>query len=169
MSRNHDPWKEPPGRRIAGLAFLHRAQPGMPREFLMLKRATDGRWILPGGMADAAETAVSACMRHTLEAVGMTVSPFRVLTVDHVSANPRDGSAEGLNVVFDCGPATSRQITQHMRVSEYFADHRWVDIERVRDIACGYEQRRLIAVDRAVRTGSTHYLNDGRPATALAA
>lgn len=99
MSINDDPWKQPPGRRIAGLAFLHRAKADKPREFLMLKRAKDGRWILPGGMADAGETAVSACMRLTLTEVGMTVSPSRVLTIDHVSANPRNDSTEGLNVV----------------------------------------------------------------------
>ncbi|MGP8300687.1 NUDIX domain-containing protein [Streptomyces inhibens] len=168
MSINHDPWKQPPGRRIAGLAFLHRPVAGKPREFLMLQRAHDGRWILPGGMAEAGETAVSACMRHGLGEVGMTLSPTRVLTIDHVSANPANGSAEGLNMVFDCGPVSSRQLTQHLRVSDYFAHHRWVDIETMRDIADGYQQRRLLAIDLAMGTSTTHYLNNGRPATAAA-
>lgn len=54
-------------------------------------------------------------------------------------------------------------------MSDYFADSRWVDIERMRAIADGYQQRRLLAVSLAMGTGTTHYLNDGRPVTALAA
>ena len=54
-------------------------------EVLLIRRADDGRWAMPGGWVEPGETPAEAAVRETAEETGLTVS---VLMLAHTSHRP---------------------------------------------------------------------------------
>ncbi|HEX2589477.1 MAG TPA: NUDIX domain-containing protein [Gaiellales bacterium] len=63
-------------------------------EVLLIRRADDGRWAMPGGWVEPGETPAEAAVRETAEETGLTVS---VLMLAHTSHRP-----ESIHHTFHC-------------------------------------------------------------------
>jgi 8-oxo-dGTP pyrophosphatase MutT (NUDIX family) len=66
-----------------------------------------GRWLMPGGGAELADSPRKACERELSEELGIDIAPGPLLAVDWIPARSQ-GFAE-LIYVFDCGRLTKQQ------------------------------------------------------------
>lgn len=72
-------------------------------EILLVRRADDGRWSLPGGAIDPGEQPADAAVRETYEETGVHVVVDRVAGVAlHPVAYPNGDDCQYLNVWFRC-------------------------------------------------------------------
>ncbi len=105
------------------------------RRVLLVRRADDGRWAMPGGWVDAGETAAQAAMRETLEETGLVVE---ALALVHVAA--RTGS---VHLTFGCRVAGGR-----LRASAEARDVRYWDAHAVPAWHADHRERMQAALER---------------------
>jgi 8-oxo-dGTP diphosphatase len=88
----HDP-AAPPATSMTPSAFAIVRDDA--NRVLLVRRADDGRWELPGGRVDLGETAVAAAERETAEESGVTVKVTHLAGLycdpGHVIVNPATG------------------------------------------------------------------------------
>ncbi|MGK5496422.1 NUDIX domain-containing protein [Streptomyces sp. URMC 125] len=148
----------PPGRRYGSVA-LCRDRDGA---VLMLHPDHKAGLILPGGCAAAGEWPHDACVRITEEETGLRVMPEHLAAVDFIPANPDNGSAEGVNFVFDCGVfPTGTEVTLP---EKGFRGYTWVPVGDLEALAPSYQARRIRQALSASAKGRTAYLVQGVPA-----
>ena len=95
-----------------------------PSELLVLRRADDGLWCLPGGWVEVGESLVDAATRECHEETGVHVELAGVVAV--TEKGPRDGKGivSQANVLFAAAAiAAGASIT----LSHEHIDHRWID------------------------------------------
>jgi len=115
---------------------------------------------IPGGMVEADEAPLDACIREVREELGLDLAVGRLLVVDW---KPRHGVwGETILFVFNGGVLTDGQITSiKLQPDELRAIHRLT----IADIAGRVRpsmHRRLAQAECAVRSGGTSYLQFGR-------
>ncbi|NJC73642.1 NUDIX domain-containing protein [Planosporangium thailandense] len=72
-------------------------------QILLLRRADDGRWSLPGGAVDPGEQPADAVVRETYEETGVHVAVEHIAGVAlHPVAYPNGDQCQYLNVWFRC-------------------------------------------------------------------
>ncbi|MCU4750252.1 NUDIX domain-containing protein [Streptomyces sp. G-5] len=149
----------PPPRRIGALALIRSADAD-GAVLVVEKRYRSGRerYGLVGGGAHGGESAAAACAREVLEETGLTVVPRRVLAVHYMPA--RSGSAEGYNVVFDCG--TVDRSTPITLPPDELVGYRWLSPDRFDDVLAPYQALRVRASVEALSTGRVLFL-EGHP------
>lgn len=83
----------PKKRMGAGCLFFDRTG-----RLLLLKPTYKDYWLLPGGVVEANESPLQACIREIKEEIGIEYQPQRLLCIDYVSANKTH--SESLQFVF---------------------------------------------------------------------
>lgn len=82
---------------------------------LMIRRADDGSWGLPGGYLDLGENAASAVVREVREETGVDVAPVWLLGV-HAEPEPwvypNGDQTQSVVAIFECSP-TGKMVTEH--------------------------------------------------------
>jgi 8-oxo-dGTP pyrophosphatase MutT (NUDIX family) len=103
---HHDP-AAPPARDLVAAAYAVVRDDG--GRVLLVRRADDGRWELPGGRIDVGETASAAAVRETAEESGVAVTVTGLAGVfsdpGHVLVYPGEGARQQLAVCFHAVPA----------------------------------------------------------------
>lgn len=93
---------------------------------LLVRRADDGRWAVPGGYMEPGETFKEACSREVLEETGIHVRPVRLIAVytsPHVLLEYPDGNRLQLVVLhFAAHPVGGELRASHETTEvEYFS------------------------------------------------
>jgi 8-oxo-dGTP diphosphatase len=115
---------------------------GPDGDVLLLRRASNDRWDVPGGRLGASEDVVSGLRREVREETGLDVTVDEPIYTDAWETDDGDGRYA---VVFRC-TADSRAV----ELSEEHADWQWIDPGRaVDDILSPSELR--TAIDRAAK------------------
>jgi ADP-ribose pyrophosphatase YjhB (NUDIX family) len=71
-------------------------------QLLVIRRADNGNWALPGGWADLGETATQSVARELLEETTLDVTVGDVINVDTVLAGPDRGPHTAVHVTYHC-------------------------------------------------------------------
>ncbi|WP_323746013.1 NUDIX hydrolase [Catenulispora pinisilvae] len=145
-----------PSKRVAAGALLRDGQ----GRILMVEPIYKPTLEIPGGVVEADEPPLDACVREVWEELGLDLAVGRLLVVDW---KPRHGVwGEIILFVFDGGVLTDDQIAGiKLQPDELRAVHRLA----VTDIAGRVRpsmHRRIAQAEHAARSGETFYLQFGR-------
>ena len=126
---------------------------------LMVEPTYKEHWEIPGGAAEAGETAVECCRRECQEEIGMPIEVGRLLVLDHQIHGGDRG--DSIMFVYDGGvlsdPSAIRLPADELR------SYRFVEQSRLRGITTERLSRRVkFAVDALTR-GICHELDNGVP------
>jgi ADP-ribose pyrophosphatase YjhB (NUDIX family) len=77
-------------------------------ELLVIRRADNGRWALPGGWADLGQTAAESVARELREETLLEVTVGDVINVDTVLAGTTDGPHTAVHVTYHCTVTAGR-------------------------------------------------------------
>jgi len=79
---------------------------------LLIRRADDARWALPGGLAEVGESPSAAAVREAYEETGLVVRAVRVLGVfDNRSAGYGHGALHVYHLLFECEQTGGELVT----------------------------------------------------------
>lgn len=117
---------------------------------LLIRRADDGLWAMPGGAYDMGEAPVEGAVRETLEETGYVVEPVDLVGV-HDSRYCGSRSALQLyHFVFLCRPVGRAEMTTPHEVT----DVRWFGPTDLPELSPGHADR-IAAVFRFLKDGRT--------------
>ena len=118
-------------------------------------------WELPGGIVEPGESPRTACEREITEELGISLAPGRLLVVDWL--HPHLGWEDALEVVMATEPLTPEEVAAIRPDGvEILAAH-WLALDEACERVAPYAAGRLRQAWQAIRTGGTHYLEDGQP------
>jgi ADP-ribose pyrophosphatase YjhB (NUDIX family) len=142
----HDDPAAPPATTVVPSANVVVANHA--REILLIRRADNGNWALPGGAMNLGESLVDAARRETAEETGVRVQITGLVGIytnpRHVILYTSDGEVrQEFSVVF-----TARPIGGQPRPSDEASEVRWVPPDRVGGLA----------MDRSMWMRIAHYL-----------
>lgn len=146
----------PAKRMAAGALFLSDDD-----RLLIVKPWYREHWHLPGGMVELDESPRQACARETLEELGLSVAPLRLLCVDYTSAV--EDFSESLQFVFWAGRIDTAQLGAIQLQTEELTEWRLVTVAEASALLAPRITRRLPACLDALASGVTLYLEDGQP------
>lgn len=143
-------------KRIAAAALI-RDEAG---RFLLVEPTYKHTWLLPGGVVEANEDPLAACVREVHEELGLSVVPGPLLVVDWV---PRHGVwGDSLQFIFDCGRLDGDQ-ANHLKLQETeIRSAEFVTLERATALTPPSLGRRLAVALAAADRGQPTYLRFGR-------
>ncbi|MFF9193788.1 NUDIX domain-containing protein [Streptomyces sp. NPDC014779] len=129
------------------------------RPFQLRAVQADESWQWPGGNMDPGETPWETALRECREETGMvfTGAP-RLLAADFTAARGADWPANHIGFVFDGGELTDEQIAAVVLDPAEHSAYRVGSLDEWEREMSPRGFRRLAAVDRARRTGTTVYL-----------
>jgi ADP-ribose pyrophosphatase YjhB (NUDIX family) len=142
----HDDPAAPPATTVVPSANVVAANHA--REILLIRRADNGNWALPGGAMNLGESLVDAARRETAEETGVRVQITGLVGIytnpRHVILYTSDGEVrQEFSVVF-----TARPIGGRPRPSDEASEVRWVPPDRVGGLV----------MDRSMWMRVAHYL-----------
>ena len=121
-----------------------------------------GRWLMPGGGAELADSPRQACERELREELGIEVTPGPLIAVDWIPA-PSQGFAE-LIYVFDGGRLTRPQIESIRLPEGELTEYQFMTMPDAVARLTPADGRRLMAAREAARAGhGPVYLEHGSP------
>jgi 8-oxo-dGTP pyrophosphatase MutT (NUDIX family) len=118
-------------------------------------------WDLPGGMAEANESPLTATLREISEELGFTASAGRMLCVDWVP--PHGPWDDLLAFIFDGGTLNKAQISSLRLADGELRAFEFCDEREARGRLRPRAWRRAAAALEALVTGNVLYLQDGHP------
>ena len=122
-----------------------------------------GRWLMPGGGADLADSLRRACERELSEELGIGITPGRLLAMDWIPAASQ-GFAE-LIYVFDGGRLTQQQIAAIRLPEGELTEYQFMSMPDAVARLTAADGRRLMSAREAARAGrGPLYLEHGSPA-----
>lgn len=146
----------PAKRMAAGALFFDECG-----RLLLVQPTYKEEWEIPGGVVEADESPLHACVREVREELGISCPHLRILTVDWTP--PRPDHTEGLMVVFDGGKLSKSQIDRITTPDDELYGYSFHTLDGARDLVSQEMARRLKASMAALRCGNTIYLEDGYP------
>jgi 8-oxo-dGTP diphosphatase len=125
---------------------------------LLVKPTYKPGWEIPGGMVEANESPMQACIREAREELGLEIKVGRLLCLEYVAANP-----ERLLFVFDAGVISDLEIGRIVFPPDELSEFRFVTLEESQELlperlALRVRQS-LIALEHPPQTV---YLENGR-------
>lgn len=129
-------------------------------DVLLVRRVymPDRPWGVPGGIIEAEESPLTACLREIAEELGVPASPRALLVTDWVpSAPPR---TPALHWLFRVEVPSEEFVLPEEELSGWA----WVPPEKLEEYLVGGTARRMVAgVDVDDRSGGPVYLENGHP------
>lgn len=123
-------------RGAAGALLYHGAR------VLIVKPTYKDTWNLPGGVIDALESPLAACLRECQEELGIAVQIDRLLIVDWV-AEPFPGAHDALKFIFG-GPELDALTLQRIVLpAQELSEWRLVDPEQAATLMVDSDGRRF--------------------------
>ncbi|WP_131741584.1 NUDIX domain-containing protein [Actinomadura roseirufa] len=126
---------------------------------LLVKPTYKEGWFLPGGVIEANESPLSACVRECEEELGFVPRLDGLACVDWGS--PR-GGVDSVNVFVFGGTITGAEAAAIRLPPEELSDHVLVAPEKVPELAPPHIARRMEPSLRAMAERRAVYLEDGR-------
>ncbi|MFC5745477.1 NUDIX domain-containing protein [Actinomadura rugatobispora] len=126
---------------------------------LLVKPTYKEGWFLPGGVIEAGESPLAACVRECEEELGLVPRLDGLVCVDW--GPPRDG-VDAVNVFVFAGAITAAQIGAIRLPPDELSDHVLVSPEKVAELAPPHIARRMPPSLRGMAEGRAVYLEDGR-------
>lgn len=146
-----------PGKRI-GAGLLCR---DADDRVLLVQPTYKPTWELPGGVVEAGESPAACAAREVREELGLDLPIGRLLVVDWLPVRPP--KTEGLMLQFD-GGVLDDGVTRRFRLpSHELAGWRWFSGAELDEVLPDHMARRTRVALVAARSGSTAYLEWGRP------
>ena len=143
-------------KRIAAAALI-RDEDG---RILLVEPTYKPTWLLPGGVVEANEDPLAACVREVHEELGLDLVPGPLLVVDWV---PRHGVwGDSLQFIFDGGRLTTRQAANLQLQASEIRSTEFVTLDRARTLTPPSLGRRLESALTAADRGQPTYLRYGR-------
>jgi 8-oxo-dGTP diphosphatase len=93
-------------------------------KFLLVKPTYKPGWEIPGGMVEANESPVQACLREAREEIGLEVNLGRLLCVDYVGV--QIAPLERLMFVFDAGMISDFEVARIVLPPDELSEFRFV-------------------------------------------
>jgi 8-oxo-dGTP pyrophosphatase MutT (NUDIX family) len=125
---------------------------------LLVKPTYKGGWFLPGGVIEAGESPLSACIRECGEELGFIPDLAGIVCVDW--GPPRDG-VDAVNIFVFGGRVTGAQVADIRLPADELSDYTFIAPDDVADFVPAHIERRLGPCLRAVGGGRVAYLEDG--------
>ncbi|RAY11096.1 NUDIX hydrolase [Actinomadura craniellae] len=125
---------------------------------LLVKPTYKDGWFLPGGVIEAGESPLAACVRECEEELGFVPRLDGLVCVDW--GPPRDG-VDAVNIFVFAGSITAEQVKGIRLPPEELSDHVLVTPDRVPDLAPPHIARRMGPALRGITDGRALYLEDG--------
>ncbi len=126
---------------------------------LLVQPTYKDEWEIPGGVVEADESPLTACLREIREELRLNCRPMRVVSIDWVP--PRSDHTEGIKVIFDGGVLTPSEICKIRTPADELYGYSFQSLEDALGLVTPEMARRLDASLAALRCGSTVYLEDG--------
>ena len=145
-----------PAKRMAAGALLLADDDRL----LIVKPWYRPHWLLPGGVVEREESPRQACARETREELGLAIAPLRLLCVDYTG--PTAEAAESLQFVVWSGRLSAERLSAIQLQAEELTEWRLVTAPEAVPLLAPRLARRLPACLRALASGATLYLEDGR-------
>jgi 8-oxo-dGTP pyrophosphatase MutT (NUDIX family) len=121
-----------------------------------------GRWLMPGGGADPADSPRQACARELREELGIDVPVGSLLAVDWIPARSQ-GFSE-LIYVFDGGRLTPQQIESIRIPDKELTEYRFLRLpDAVARLTAADGRRLSAAFESALAERGPEYLEHGEP------
>lgn len=143
-----------PKKRM-GVGCLLRDRQG---KILILKPTYKEHWLLPGGVIEANESPLQACIREVKEETNIDCQPTRLLCVDYVS--DRTYKIESVQFIFYGGI-----ISHEARISlpeKEISTYQFLEVEQAVSMLGFNSQRRLKSCLPYLNSQTTVYLENGR-------
>jgi 8-oxo-dGTP pyrophosphatase MutT (NUDIX family) len=126
---------------------------------LMVKPTYSEGWFLPGGVIEAGESPLTACVRECQEELGLVPRLDGLVCVDWGA--PRDG-IDAVNVFVFGGAITGAELSAIRLPPDELSDHVLVAPEKIPELAPPRIARRMEPSLRALAEHRVLYLEDGR-------
>ena len=127
-------------------------------KMLILKPTYKENWLLPGGVIEAEESPLQACIREVKEETNIDCQPSRLLCVDYVSDCLQ--KIESVQFVFS-GGVVSRQAQIELPQKE-ISSYQFLEPSTAISMLGIHSQRRLKSCLPYFDTQTTIYLENGR-------
>jgi 8-oxo-dGTP diphosphatase len=99
---------------------------------LLVKPTYKPGWEIPGGMVEANESPVQACLREAREEIGLEVVLGRLLCVDYVGVEI--APLERLMFVFDAGVISDLEVAQIVLPPDELSEFRFVTLAESQEL-----------------------------------
>jgi 8-oxo-dGTP diphosphatase len=126
---------------------------------LLVKPTYKEGWFLPGGVIEAGESPLAACVRECEEELGLVPRLDGLVCVDW--GPPRDG-VDAVNIFVFAGTITTAQVAAVRLPPDELSGHVLIAPEKVADLAPPHIARRMEPSLRGIAEGRAIYLEDGR-------
>ena len=131
---------------------------------LVVKPTYRDGWLIPGGAVEADEAPSETCRREVAEELGIALPVGRLLCVEYLPAY--EDLTESVQLIFDGGVMTASICEQLQLPPDELSEARFAPAEEAgRLLNPRLAVRAAYALD-ALKTGTVHYLEDGRPVAA---
>lgn len=147
-------YKNLPRKRMAVGVVLHDADTNI----LIVKPSYKDGWLLPGGIVEANEPLHAACRREVHEEIGLDVSKFRLLCVDHMS--DEQGYGDSLQILFYGGTVNPQDVRPD---GKEIVEARFMPVDEALKLLSVNTQRRLPHALTALTEGAVYLENGGHP------
>jgi 8-oxo-dGTP diphosphatase len=118
-----------PASKVLASGCIVRDQSG---RILLVKPTYKPGWEIPGGMVEANESPVQACLREAREEIGLEVKLGRLLCVDYVRVEI--APLERLMFVFDAGTISDLEITRIVLPPNELSEFRFVRLAESQEL-----------------------------------
>jgi 8-oxo-dGTP pyrophosphatase MutT (NUDIX family) len=126
---------------------------------LLVKPTYKDGWEIPGGIVEADESPMHACVREVREELGLTVQPGPLLVMDYKSRG--DGLPDSLQLVFLGGTLTPAQIQAIKLPEAELSEYRFLPPGAALATLPSALSRRVAGGLRAIAEGRALSLHDG--------
>ncbi|WP_433323384.1 NUDIX domain-containing protein [Spirillospora sp. CA-294931] len=127
---------------------------------LLVKPTYKEGWFLPGGVIEAGESPLAACVRECEEELGLVPRLDGLVCVDW--GPPRDNGIDSVNVFVFAGALTAAEIEAITLPADELSDHVLVPADEIPRFAPPHIARRMPPSLRGLAEGRAVYLEDGR-------
>jgi 8-oxo-dGTP diphosphatase len=126
---------------------------------LLVKPTYREGWLLPGGVIEAGESPLAACLRECAEELGLRPAIDGLICVDWV---PPRGDVDAVNVFVFGGRVTDEQVRGIRLPADELSDYTLRAPGETAGLLPPLNERRLSRCLQAVAGGPFAYLEDGR-------
>jgi 8-oxo-dGTP diphosphatase len=126
---------------------------------LLVKPTYKEGWFLPGGVIEAGESPLTACLRECEEEIGLVPHLDGIVCVDW---GPPRGEADAVNIFVFAGRISGEQVRGIRLPADELSDFTLSAPDEIAALVPPHIERRLGPCLRTVAGGPVVYLEDGR-------